>query len=160
MGGMENTDNVSMEEKILERLKNADERDNIIMDLCQEKKINWSEAQAIVERIEAQKSNQIVLAQSPVLVLMALGIFIGGVALSTQAVGGMVLVYSIFSNSALPSEIPMNFLGFSMYAVSYAPGLLASFVLGLGMMIGSLKGMEDVWRAIFEKVGLFNTSEE
>jgi hypothetical protein len=32
---------------------------------------------------------------------------------------------------------------------------LAIGLLGLGMVAGSLRGMTDVWTAIFEKLGIF-----
>jgi hypothetical protein len=58
---MEQTDKRSIEEKILERLTNADDPNDIIMELCEQGDMNWSEAQALVEGVEKQEKIRLCL---------------------------------------------------------------------------------------------------
>ena len=157
---MNKKDCPSIEQHILERLKNADDWNDIIMNMCEAGNMDWSEAKAFVQGIEAQKKNQIVLAQSPVLVLVALAIFIGGIALSAWAVGRVVMMYYTFSVSSGSSDLPVHVLYFLIYIIAYAPMFVAFFALGLGMIIGGLKGMQDIWRAFFEMSGLLHAPKE
>jgi len=151
---MEKTKSASIEEKILERLTNAEDRDKIIMDLCEQKDINWPEAQAMVESIEKQKKDQIVLAQSPVLVLIALATFLGGFVLMGISVYDITIVYNTYTSAKSPASA-----GFLLYLFTYGGFFWELALLGITMIVGSLRGMQDVWQAIFEKIGLFPRSE-
>ena len=78
MGGMEKTDNAELERQIIERLENGENKDDIILDLCENANMNWPQAEAMVEEVRAENQAHIALAQSPLLVSIALIIFIGG----------------------------------------------------------------------------------
>ncbi len=105
MGDMEKTPGGSIEERILQRLTDAEDRENIILDLCETENLNWSEARAMVDAVEARKKNQIVLAQSPVLVMIALGIFIGGLVLLGYAVYNIAVVYETYTSTLSPASV-------------------------------------------------------
>lgn len=155
MGDMEKTPSGSIEERILQRLTDADDRENIILELCETENLNWSEARSIVDAIESRKKNQIVLAQSPVLVMIALGIFIGGLVLLVYAAYNIAVAYETYTSTLSPASV-----GFLLYLLTYGGYLGGFVVLGFAMVVGSLKGMQDVWRAVFEKIGLFQTPGE
>jgi hypothetical protein len=155
MWGMEKPESVSIEETILERLTNAEDRDKIIMDLCELKDMNWAEAQAMVESIEKQKKDQIVLAQSPVLVLIALVTFIGGFVLIGISVYDIIIVYNTYASAKIPASA-----GFLLYLFTYGGFFWELALLGIAMIVGSLRGMQDIWLAFFEKIGLFPGSEQ
>jgi hypothetical protein len=101
-----------MEEKILERLRNADDVDKIITTLCEEYNLDWSDASRGVERIRRKNHNQIILAQSPTLSLIAIVIFIGGVALCTPAIAGVVITYKVFNTYPGNAADTINLVGF------------------------------------------------
>lgn len=148
---MDRTDRARIEEGIFERLTNGESHDDIILDLCETENMTWPEAEALLERVGAEKKHHIVLAQSPLLVLIALATFIGGVGL---------VVYSAFNiSSAFLSYQDTNSgsvgaLGMVLHLFTYGEYLWFLALLGLGMIIGSLKGMQDVWSAVFHKLGV------
>ena len=151
---MKKTDKRLIEERILERLTNADDSNDIIMELCEQRDMNWPEAQAMVEGVEKQKKVQIVLAQSPVLVLIALGTFIGGVVLIGVSVYDIAIVYNTYTSAKSPASV-----GFLFYLFAYGGFFWEIALIGIAMTVGSLRGMQDVWQAIFEKIGAFPKSE-
>lgn len=155
MGVMERSPGGSIEERILQRLTDAENKENIILDLCEAENLDWSEARAMVDAIEVRKKNQIVLAQSPVLVMIALGTFIGGLALLGYALYNIAVAYDTYT-SAQGSES----VGFILYLIAYGGYFWEFAILGLAMVVGSLTGMQDVWRAVFEKIGLFQSPLE
>jgi hypothetical protein len=155
MFDMEKTPGSSIEERILQRLTDAEDRENIILDLCETENLNWSEARSMVAAVEARKKNQIVLAQSPVLVMIALGIFIGGLVLLVYAVYNIAIAYETYASTLSPASV-----GFLLYLLTYGGFLLEFVILGFAMVVGSLTGMQDVWRAVFEKIGLSQAPRE
>lgn len=146
---MEKTDSAELEEKIVERLENGEDKDDMLLDLCESMNISWPEAEALLERIEAENKNHIVLAQSPLLVLIALAGFICGLVLIGFCVYDIAIVYNDYAAAK-----SLAGMGFVLYLFIYGGFFWELGLLGLAMMIGSLWGMSDVWTAIFEKLGI------
>ena len=129
-------------EKILEDLTDVRDIDDIVMDVCEKTGLDWNEAETYVNGLAVKNKNKITLAQSPLLVLIALGTFLAGAAI-------------ILSDIYQAYEIYLaNTQAFVIYMVTNGSGLFWNFILGTAMITGSLKGMEDVWVAIFEKFGV------
>lgn len=149
---MKTIDNAALEEKIVERLANGESQNDIILDLCEHENMSWSEAEAMLERVHAARKNHIVLAQSPLLVLIALALFIGGLGLIGFAASALSFILESLIQTAGDG---LGVIGNLMYLFTYGAQYLAIGLLGLGMVAGSLRGMQDVWQAIFEKLGLF-----
>ena len=131
--------------QIIERLTNSENVDDIIMDVCNEEELDWGQAEMLVKRIHAENKNKIVLAQSPLLVLLALGVFLTGVCLIVYDLYQIYLDYAYFSE------------GFVIYLTLNGEGIVGTFILGVAMVIGSLKGMQAVWEAIFEWMGWWSS---
>ena len=146
---MKTMDSAELEEKILERLENGENTNDIILNLCEQENIAWPETEAMVQRIQAENKTHIVLTQSPVLVLIALATFLGGLGLISVAVYDIVTVYNAYVGSGIAS------IGFLAYLLQYGGFVWGLGLLGLAMIVGSLRGMQDVWTAILEKLGLF-----
>jgi hypothetical protein len=152
MGVMKTMGNVELEENLVERLENGENKDDIILHLCETAGMNWPEAEAMVEQIRERKKNHIVLAQSPVLVLIALVTFLGGAGLATFSAYNILVIFLSYLNATSGS---IGAIGMILYLFTYGGYLWGVALLGLGMMIGSLRGMQDIWAAIFEKLGIF-----
>jgi hypothetical protein len=148
---MSNTDKATIEANLIERLANGESRDDIILALCENENMNWPEAEALLERINAEKEHHIVLAQSPLLVLIALAIFVGGVGLAVFSTYNITSVFLSYYDAKSGS---LGALGMILYLFTYGGYLWFLAVLGIGMIVGSLKGMQDVWSAIFHKLGI------
>lgn len=153
---MTEPDNAEIEETILERLKNGEDRNNIILDLCERENMSWPEAEAMLEKIHAERNHHIVLAQSPALAVISLGTFIGGIAAVLYSVYNIVVIFLSYQQAA-GGEIA--FVGMILYLFTYGGLLWGVVLIGLGMIVGSLKGMQDVWAAIFKKLGIFQGHE-
>lgn len=148
---MKTMDNAALEEKIIEQLENSEDRNDIILDLCEDADMNWSEAQETLERIEAENKSDIVLRQSPLLVAIALVTFIGGVALISLTIYDLVVSYNVYvSESANNPHI-----GYLSILFLSGGWFWERALLSLLMIVGSLRGMHDVWTAIFAKLGIF-----
>jgi hypothetical protein len=159
MGGMEKTDNSELEEKIVERLENGETKNDIILDLCENANMNWTQAEAMVEEVHAENQGHIALAQSPLLVSIALIIFIGGAGLVIYSAYDLFVMYSAFRDMYTPANPSGLAAGFLWYLFLNGEGLLGMTILGTAMMIGSMRGMANVWTAIFEKLGIFQSRE-
>lgn len=127
-----------MEDQILERLSNWEDEKDIILDICLTTGLDWPTVETLVRRLQAEKKHEIVVAQSPWLTLLALVTSLTGIGLITYS------VYQILQYSH----------GFSVSTVVYVTAnlqnILGTLVLGLAMVLGSLKGMSAVWESVFE----------
>jgi hypothetical protein len=129
-------------EKVLEELTSARNMDNIVAEVCEATDLDWEQAESFVNHLAAKNEDSIILSQSPVLVLLALFTFVSGVFIVLYDLYQFYLVYSADSETFL---FQMLFWGMN------SQGFFWSFLFGVAMILGSLKGMEDVWGAIFEK---------
>ncbi len=146
-------------ERVLARLKNGDNPEDILFELCESTDMDWREAKTLVERIRAENKTSITLYQSPLLITLALAIFLGGAGLIVYTTVSIVTLYDAFQ--VIPPDLILlpQFFSYIWYLTLYAPYLIAFFVLGLGMMLGSAIGMQAVWEAIFAKLGIFQGTE-
>jgi len=154
-----------VEQQILARLENGDERDAIIFDLCESQNLDWQEAEAFADSIHAENADHIMLYHSPLLVALALATFLGGTGLIIYVIYAGISTYeSIYwLHSQSPTGKPPTFgevtYDFFFYLILTGKENLGLLILGMGMMVGSLRGMQDVWSALFAKWGLFQNIE-
>lgn len=127
-------------DKILDDLTDARNMDDIVADVCEEADLDWKRAETLVNDLSVENEDRITLSQSPLLVSMALITFVSGVALLMYTFYEFYRVYSADSRTFL---FEMLFLGMNGQIIFWA------FLLGVGMVVGSLRGMRDVWRAVF-----------
>ncbi len=129
-------------EKILHDLTDARDIDDIVMEVCEKTGLGWEEVEKYVNRLSIEDKSAITLAQSPLLVLVALGTFLAGV---------VVILYGLYQAYLINLT---NSQALVLYLVTNGSGLFWNFILGTAMITGSLKGMQDVWEAIFERLGM------
>lgn len=160
MNGMATMDEHRLREHVLERLVDGGNPDEIIFEICNSMDMNWREAEAFVNHIQAENQGHITLQQSPLLVMLALVIFLGGAGLTVYSVSGVVATFETFrvTSSNDLYGLPQGIV-FIWYMASYTPELIGSLIFGMGMIVGSLKGMQGVWEAVFEKLGMFEHRE-
>ena len=141
---VENKNRIALSQKILEDLTSARNMDDIVREVCEKMNLDWKRGEALVNRLAAENEDKITVSQSPLLVLLAFFTFISGVGLVFYALYQFYLVYSADSKTFL---FQMLFLGMNGQAIFW------SFLLGMAMIFGSLKGMQRVWEAILERFG-------
>lgn len=156
---MTTIDDPKIEAIIMERLERSEDKNDIILDLCNGLNVGWPEAEALVERIAAQNADHIVLTQSPILVLMALAIFTSGAGLIVYSVYDAAAVYGFFNATYSDANGARAFGAFLVYLLINTQGTLWMAMIGVAMILGSLRGMQDVWMAIFNKLGIFQGTE-
>lgn len=128
--------------KILDDLADARAVDDIVMEVCEKTGLNWEEVEAYVHRLAAENENEIAVSQSPLLTLLALVTFGGGIAIIFSSVEQVVQIYLANPHALI------------IYLASNGAGLLGNLLLGIAMIAGSLKGMQHVWESIFRKLGI------
>ncbi len=128
--------------KILDDLAGARAVDDIVMEICEKTGLNWEEVEAYVHQLAAENENEIAVSQSPLLTLLALVTFGGGVAIIFSALDQVVQIYLANPHALI------------IYLASNGGGLFGNLLLGIAMVAGSLKGMQQVWEAIFRKFGI------
>ena len=148
------TMDADIEREIVERLEASEDKDDIIFDLCNRLGRDWKEVEAAVEHVHATNADDITLSQSPLLVLLALVTFIGGVGLAGFSTYNLIGAYETFL--ALQNDRAGAIGGFLIYLLGYGQMIFWEFIFGAGMIVGSLTGMRDVWVAVFAKLGIFS----
>jgi hypothetical protein len=157
MGGMTTNLPSDVEKQILQRLEDSDDINDIILDVCESQGLDWKEAQAIVDSLRAQHADEITLGQSPALVMISLALFLGGFGLAAYTVVNLVATFEAFRsvNHGANANVA-NTLGFFIsYILSNAQQLFWGFIFSAAMIVGSLRGMSEVWSAVFSKFGWF-----
>ena len=146
-----------LEQQIIARLEDSHDRNDIILDLCESQGLDWKQAEAVVDSIHAENADDIALTQSPILVLLALAIFVCGVGAIIYGAAQLVAMYEFFVEISNQNQ-PQGIGAFLVYLIADGAGYLGLFALGAAMIIGSLRGMSEVWSAIFAKLGWFQNS--
>jgi hypothetical protein len=75
---MSQLDSPEIEKLILERLKNNDKMDDIIMEVCEKTNVSWEEVRAHIEGESIEHEEDITLFQSPVIIAISLATFTAG----------------------------------------------------------------------------------
>jgi len=152
------------ERQIIARLENGDDRNDVILDLCESQDLDWNNAEALVDLIHAENADDITLSQSPLLVLLAMAFFLGGTGLISYITYNTISVYKAiyWVRSQMPNSGPFGWKvahDFVIYLMITGGEYFGMLILGIGMMVGSLRGMQDVWSAVFAKLGIFRDIE-
>jgi hypothetical protein len=139
---VENKSRIALSQKILEDLTDARNMDDIVREVCEKTDLDWTRASSLVNRLAAENSDRIILSQSPLLVPLALFTFLSG---------AMLVIYDLYQFYQVYSADSKTFLFELLFLGMNGSWIFWSFLLGIAMIFGSLKGMEDVWEAIFER---------
>jgi hypothetical protein len=126
---------------ILKQLTRGKNIDDIILHVCEKTGVSWQSAREYVNIVNEENRDDIVLGQSPLLAGLALVMFLAG--------AGMILstiyrIYTVYTGS--PQDL-------SYFLKENLSSMLRFVITGIIMIIGSLKGMTDVWASIFKKNG-------
>lgn len=132
---------------IVNRLVNAASLNDLIMEICETRGLSWSEAEALVRRVEVEQEHSIAGRQFPLLFVIALIIFGGGLA--------MVIYDSYVFISMLETDLSTAFNSLDIvthlrliFDIGVAP--IMGIVIGAAMMLGSLVGMRRAWTPLLE----------
>jgi hypothetical protein len=128
------------------RLAETADRQQVIEELCLLQNLAWSRAEELVDEASALYQPDITRRQTPILVLVALAIFIGGVALAAWQLLGLVAVISALVSPRASTFWEVYSLSFGLFeTLTNFWGILGAFLAGLAMVLGSYFGMREVW---------------
>jgi hypothetical protein len=135
-------ENNKLRDFIVERLMASDNIDDIVLEICQDGRLSWNEAEALVRQVEADQRTKIERGQSPILVIWALGTFVVGIVL---------VIYSSYTAAELSraalKQRNLDLIRIMLDIIRAAPYLFWTGIFGAAMITGSLVGMRKVWSA-------------
>jgi hypothetical protein len=143
-------DNKARTEAIIERLAAGEHAEDIAFDIADRSGERYPDVEAQVLHVRSQHENRIMRKQSPLLTLLALMIFLGGLGLTGA---GLYIVVATFVNQRPAGDDPLQLIGFLFLLIQNAPQGLYVAVAGLAAVLGSLRGMQKVWEALLDKAG-------
>jgi len=117
---------------IIKELGKHHDRKAIVHKVCEEGKLNWSEAERLIAEVETHNKRKIAARQGPFLILVSIGTLVLGIGLLAY---NMEVLVSIFNRDLLQQIL-------SLQSGYYR---LAGLITGLGMTIGGLYG---AWTAL------------
>ncbi len=121
--------------------------DSITYALCENYGMDWQEAKSLIHDIRIQEAKIIKRGQAPWMLPVAFSMFIGG-SISTLF-GAYIIVF--FATTAIRGigNIGTVFLLNAPLLVTYIPAILGyawfSILTGIGLIIGSVRSVKDVW---------------
>lgn len=142
-----------LEREVIKQLKGGEDKDDLILFVCERAGMNWNEAEEFVDDIEATHRHSITLSQSPLLVGLALTTFLGGVAIITYAASDLFGTLQSLAQ-ADPRDLG-TITGSATYIYFFGAQVGGLILIGIAMIAGSMKGMRSVWEAILAKMGIY-----
>ncbi len=142
---------------IIQHLSTGDDPKDLILDLCEKSNLSWPEAEALVRQVQEEKRGVITRKQLPLLFAVALVIFLAGLVMIGSS------IYTISSEVSLAQLDPtvqaleqnldamQRLYYFFTFILEEGGKALASLILGVAMVIGSLVGMRDTWANVLTK---------
>ena len=140
-------DQEGLVEYIVGRLSSSVSINDITYEVCEKSGMQWQDAKAWIEDIRLEQANSVTRRQSPILITIALSLFIGGLVVVGYTVYTFIDLYDVAVGTQA-TELGVTF--FLLYTFQYAPLLIPLFLTGCSMILGSLLGMQNVWTALFD----------
>ncbi len=138
-------------EYIIHHLAEGDEPKDITFDLCEKLGLSWPQAEALVKKVQQESEGTVALKQFPLLFALALAIFLAGIALLGYSV--YLFIYPLLTGQTGNPQAVTNYSLYIVEVVVRSNGLVIyAFIGGLGMVLGSLLGMQETWTRIIENI--------
>ena len=139
-------DNDELTAYVTQRLCEADNPGDIILEVCEKTGWLWPKAEEFVNQVQNRKEPEIAKRQFPIMFLLALGIFLAGLGLVAYGVYDIVESWNQLSHAReyiIQGKLPPV----DIYSVDISIFLMpiAPLFTGTAMMLGSLLGMREVW---------------
>ncbi len=135
-------------QRLVSRLASGENPDEIIYELCETSNLSWPEAEALVRQIQADQEETIVRKQSPLTVLLALILFVAGLAMMTAGLYVIVITFEIPSHVSGPTRL-ISTIG---YAIQSWPAAWLLILFGFSTVVGSMIGMRQTLSSLLEGV--------
>jgi hypothetical protein len=121
---------------IIKELSRQHDRRDIIQKVCEQGELDWTEAEQLIARVEAQHRRTIAKSQTPLLLFFSIGTLLLGIGLLAF---NMQVLAAFFQKDMLEQVLSLQS---SYYRV------LGLFT-GIGMTVGGMVGLWKAFGAIF-----------
>lgn len=140
-------DDATLDKWIVDRLAKSASMNDLIMEICENRHLSWSEAEALVLRVQSEQKHAISQRQFPILFILALFIFLGGLAMVVYYT--FVLVPTL---NNLISTLPGDMVAFSFARFLFEIGIgpISGIFFGAAMILGSILGMRRAWEPMLD----------
>jgi hypothetical protein len=128
-------------------LSNAADRNDLILELCESRGISWAQAEALIQHVETDRKHEIAGRQLPLLLFIALLIFLGGLGLVAYCVYELISILLTGIRAGLPG---LDVVSYWRLIFDIGVGPLAGLAIGAAMLLGSLVGMRRAWMPLIE----------
>jgi hypothetical protein len=142
-------DDPTLEQHIVKRLANTASLNDIILELCEKRGMTWIDAETLVNRIQVEHAPTIASRRFPLLFVLALGIFLGGLALVIYNVYAITTLVEVDLGDLFGSLDMMTHLGFIF---EIAAGPIMGIITGVAMLLGSMVGMRSAWTPLLDRL--------
>jgi hypothetical protein len=140
-----------LEELLLRRLAETADRNQVIGELSLAAGLHWQEAEAIVDHLIQFHQLELTRRQGPLLVLVAVSLFIGGVILMAWNLLGVYNYLWPYLDPQTPDVLGLYFFYSDLFqTLLFYPQAVPLFLTGLAMLAGSYFGMKEVWASFFD----------
>ena len=161
-------DEVELTNYVVQRLSKEDDPEDIIQGICKLKGWSWYQAKRFMLQVQTEKGQAIAKKRFPLLFLLAMGLFIAGLALTGYAIYSLYLAFFTPAGGT-PDDLTTYFLpviekgkdpleamlpaipSYIKFFIYFWFGPVPALFIGISMLLGSLRGMEKVWAAILFK---------
>jgi hypothetical protein len=120
---------------VIEELGKHVNRDDVLAVVSRALDIDWQQAEDLVREVEQSNAREIAIRQSPILIVIGVGVIAGGLALTTYGVWYFI------------DLLQMNSMQQILYS-QFIADIAGSMVLGLGMITGGIIGFRKVFSAL------------
>ncbi len=126
-----------LSEYVIVQLGKHVSRNELVFQLCQSTGMSWPQADSFVRQVEAQQGSQIAVRQSPLFLVVGIGILIGGIALIFFSANYFLYIYNTGMTGAL--DVRRDYRA------------VVGLVTGIAMVLGSLIGLWRVFLSMIPK---------
>ncbi len=126
-----------LSEYVILQLGNHVTRNDLVFKLCQISGMSWPQADSFVRQVESQQGSRIARRQSPLFIVVGLGILIGGIVLLFFSASYLIQIYNTGWRGAL--DIRRDYRA------------VVGLVTGIAMILGSLLGLWRVFLSVISK---------
>lgn len=142
-------DDATLDKWIVDRLAKSANTNDLIMEICQCRHLSWSEAEALILRVQLEQEHAISERQFPLLFVLALFIFLGGLAMVVYYTFVLVPILNTLI-STLPGG--MAAFSFARFLVEIGIGPISGIFFGAAMILGSILGMRRAWEPMLDHI--------
>lgn len=135
-------DTAELEKYIHRRLDESAQPGEITFEICERTSLYWPDVEKLVQRVAVERDKKHNGKTLTVSATWSSVVMLAGFVLTFGAAGAYILMYRSVTFTRFDA---MNANSTLLTTVHFGPILLAIGILGMGMMVGAILGMREMW---------------